>query len=413
MADFTREELRELLSQQSGPFVAITMPIERTGSDQQQNAIRLKNSLRQAEQMVAAMEVLSKDDIAAMFAPAHVLLDDKGGFAQLFQQAGLALFVSGDANAFRYYSVNVPLEEKVVANLDRFYIKSLIPALESNEKFYVLALSQKQVHLLEGTRGGLRQIDVPNLPENMQSALQTETEGRNEGVRAAGASGRADSPGTQQGIGGESGSFAGHGAGEVDNKQYIEQYFHVIDNAIHPFLKDETAPLVVVGVDYLHPLYKQANTYKYLTDEGIIGNPTGYDHRQLLEHAWPIVDPIFKQNQTDAAQRYKDLLHAKQASHTPIEVLQAAYMGQVDSLFVPLGIEMWGTYDFNTNQLEVHTAQHPGDSDLLDLAATQTILNGGKVYAVPPDQMPGDVPGEQAMIAAVYRYALDSSDARH
>lgn len=412
MPEFTYDELRELLPQKSGPFVTITMPLERAGSNEQQNTIRLKNALRAADDQVTALEVLSKEDRAAMFAPAHALLDDAGNYSQLFQRQGLALFISGDANAFRYYNVDVPLEEHVVVNLDRFYIKPLLPALTNNERFYVLTLSQKQVHFLEGSREGLRQIELANLPENMADALSFENDGRNEGVRSAGASGRSDSPGTSQGAGGMSGSFAGHGAGDDDNKQYIEQFFHLINAALHPMLKDQTAPLVVVGVENLHPLYRQANTYKHLTEEGIIGNPTGYDHRELLERAWPIVEPIFKQAQLDAAQRYGDLLHAKQASHTPIEVLQAAYMGQVDSLFVARGVEMWGTYDFDTNQLEVHTDQHPGDSDLLDLAATQTILNGGKVYAVPPEEMPGDQPS-QPMIAAVYRYALESSDARH
>ena len=40
------------------------------------------------------------------------------------------------------------------------------------------------------------------------------------------------------------------------------------------------------------------------------------------------------------------------------------------------------------------------EEDLLDFAAAETILNAGQVFAVPPDQIPGD--GD---LAAILRYA--------
>jgi hypothetical protein len=47
----------------------------------------------------------------------------------------------------------------------------------------------------------------------------------------------------------------------------------------------------------------------------------------------------------------------------------------------------------------VHQDPEPGDEDLLDLAAIQSILNGGTVYAVEPEQVPDHAP-----LAAVFRY---------
>lgn len=84
-----------------------------------------------------------------------------------------------------------------------------------------------------------------------------------------------------------------------------------------------------------------------------------------------------------------------------MDILKAAHRGQVDTLFVQSDVALWGTYDLDNNRLEAHHEQHPGDADLLDLAATQTILTDGTVYIVPPNEMPDDAP-----IAAVYRYAL-------
>jgi hypothetical protein len=49
--------------------------------------------------------------------------------------------------------------------------------------------------------------------------------------------------------------------------------------------------------------------------------------------------------------------------------------------------------------LEEHADEQPGDEELLDLAAMQTITHRGVVYGVKPE----DVPGGQ-LLAAVYRF---------
>jgi len=47
----------------------------------------------------------------------------------------------------------------------------------------------------------------------------------------------------------------------------------------------------------------------------------------------------------------------------------------------------------------LHEEAKPGDEDLLDLAAVQTLLNGGTVYAVELEKVP-----DGASLAAVFRY---------
>jgi hypothetical protein len=71
----------------------------------------------------------------------------------------------------------------------------------------------------------------------------------------------------------------------------------------------------------------------------------------------------------------------------------------VECLFVALGRQQWGDYDPGANQVHLHPAAQPGSFDLLDLAATQTLLHGGAVYAVEPAGVP-----DAALLAAVFRY---------
>jgi len=78
----------------------------------------------------------------------------------------------------------------------------------------------------------------------------------------------------------------------------------------------------------------------------------------------------------------------------------ASHHGRVATLFVPLGVQTWGRYDAEKNKVFSEPGPNPGNEDLLDSAAMQTILNSGEVYAVKPEEVPGD--GE---LAAILRYA--------
>jgi hypothetical protein len=80
-------------------------------------------------------------------------------------------------------------------------------------------------------------------------------------------------------------------------------------------------------------------------------------------------------------------------------VVTAAHDGRVDTLFVALGTRRWGSFDEEARKVEVSDSNGPGTEDLVDLAAIQTLLKGGTVYAVPPDRVP-----EGSEVAAVYRY---------
>ena len=61
--------------------------------------------------------------------------------------------------------------------------------------------------------------------------------------------------------------------------------------------------------------------------------------------------------------------------------------------------EQWGIFDPVSNIVHVHKEARFNDDDLLDVAATQTLLHGGTVYAVDRAQMP-----DEGLLAAVFRY---------
>lgn len=70
-------------------------------------------------------------------------------------------------------------------------------------------------------------------------------------------------------------------------------------------------------------------------------------------------------------------------------------------LFVAVGVQKWGIFNpgVSTATVDIHSDAELGDEDLLDAAATHTLLNGGTVYAVELEKVP-----DEALLAAVFRY---------
>jgi hypothetical protein len=384
----SRDELKILMSKHKGLCVSILMPTHRAGRGIQQDPIRLKNLLSETEERLLA-DGLRTSETQELLEPAEKFLQDSLFWQH--QSDGLAIFLSSEV--FRYYRLPFDFDELVVA-ANRFHIKPLLPLLSGGGQFYVLALSQNEVRLLQGTRYSVSDVDLEGVPASLTEALRYNDPEKRLQFHT--------STRTPGGKGERAAIFHGHGVASADDpKDYISRYFHQIDEALQDLLRDEQALLVLAGVNYLHPIYKEANSYPYLLDEGIEGNPEELRAEELHKRAWAIVQPLFLIAQKEAAAQYRQLAGAgsEQASNDLKEVVPAAYHGRVETLFVAVGLQQWGTFDPATNAVQLHREVKPGDEDLLDFAAVHTLLNGGTVYAVEPDKVP-----DEAHSAAVFRY---------
>jgi hypothetical protein len=173
----------------------------------------------------------------------------------------------------------------------------------------------------------------------------------------------------------------------------------VIDSALHDRLKGECAPLVLAAVEYLFPLYRAANTYPHLVEDGVAGNPEGTSLDELRARAWNLVQPYFEKAELDALARYQQLAGTGLTSCDLEEVVRAAFEGRVRALFVAPHVQKWGTFDTTTETVHIQPlAKHDGE-ELLNLAAIYTLSNRGEVYFIEPK-----VRHAQEPAAAIYRY---------
>lgn len=385
----SKQEIEQLVSDHQGPCISIYMPTVRAGAETQQNPIRFKNLLRKAKTDLE-IQGYRTNQIEKWLAPAWDLLNNEVFWQN--QSDGLAAFISQDL--FQNYRLPLDFREQALV-AGHFIVKPLLELFSNNGHFYILALSQDNVRLLEGTRYSVDEVDVNEIPTSLAEALKWDDPEEHLQYHA----GEGASTGGRE----PSAIYHGHGVGKNDTqeKKDILRYFQKIDKGLQKVLAEESSPMLLAGVKYLFPIYQEANEYNYLMDQGIPGNPEELSQQELHKAAWKILAPRFSEQQERAANRYRELAGMEQdrTSNNLNEIIPAAYKGQVEAFFLTSGISQWGRYDWSSTQVKLEKEPSIENRDLLDLAAAQTLLHGGSVYLVDPDNLP-----DTALFAAILRF---------
>jgi len=381
------ESLKTLLKEHGQPCVSIFMPTHRKGKEVEQDPIRFKNLLHEATKS-ALDQGFRLSEVKELMEPAERLLADSYNWRH--QDAGLAVFLA--PQKFHFYRLPVEVEELALVS-HRFHIKPLIPLVSLDGHFFILALSQKYPRLFHGSRYRLDEVELKEIvPQSLEEALRFDEPEKQTQFHTE----------TAEIKGGRRAAIFHTQGGDTDtarHKKDILRYFQMIDRGLQRILGPEHSPLVIAGVEYLLPIYRQANSYPYLMDESIVGNPEEMGEDDLHHRAWEIVQPCFQKSQKEALSLYQQLRHSGRASHDLQEIVAASHNDRVDVLFVTSQLQKWGTFDPESNKVSVHQKMEPGDEDLLDLAAVQTLLHRGKVYVLRPEDMPDHSP-----VAALFRF---------
>jgi Bacterial archaeo-eukaryotic release factor family 3 len=360
MTEFTREALRELADLDLRPTVSILMPTHRAGSGIRQDPIRLKTLVREARLQLERQGL--EDSIASsLLRPAEDLLEDRTFWRH--QEDGLALFAG--PNFFRRYRLGWPLREAALVG-EHFWVKPLLPALATTERFYVLALSRHAVRLIEAGPQAPAEVDLGDLPRSVDEALRSDTPEQNLQPHVV--------------------------------TKAVRQFFHRVDDRVRRLMPDRETPLVVAALDYMRSIYREVNTHPGLVPQGLAGSPDGLSTKALAGRAWSLVRPRFERFRAEALERYENV-GPRLTSTDLAAVLTAASQGRVADLFVATDVDRWGSFDPGSTTIQVRDRPGPGVEDLLNLAAVYTIERDGSVHAFVGPRVPGA--GE---IAASLRY---------
>jgi len=395
---FTRDELKRLAELQDDLCISVYMPTHRFRSDWSQNTTRFKNLLRDVRDQLRD-QGRRESEIDAVLEDARQLLDRPGFWRGLSE--GLAAFITPRSSDF--YRLPLPLDEVAIVE-DRFHLKPLFPLIATNRRFYLLALSQNDVRLYQGTHQAISEVEAAEIPSDIVTAVQQYEEPPEQGLQSHTQRQASTPDGTQE----ANQMQHGHGSSEDQSrepKDQIKRFFRRINDSVVDYIGGEEVPLVLAGVSEYLPVYEAVNSYSHLVDHDIVsGNPEHLELPELHEKAWSVVESVLTERQQEELERFEDLYFQNEelASDDFHEIIPACAYGRVEALFVPMGQYRWGRFDPDTNTVEVHESQQPGDGDLLNYAALQSYLNAATVHVLQPQDMPG---GRD--VAATFRYPAD------
>jgi hypothetical protein len=383
----SKGELHTLMAQQKTPCISIFLPTHREGVEMRQDMLRFRNQIREAENLLL-LKNLRSSQVEDVLKPIRTLVEDEQFW--LHSADGITVFRSPDV--FLTFRLPYTFQEQVIVTT-HFYLRPLLPLIIDDGRFYILALCQKEVRLLECLHYSVYEVE---LPETIPCSFVADMKYKESETELQYRSGVSDA------VTGKAGRrapmFQGQRAGVDDENTRMLHYFQRVDSGLHELLKNEKAPLLLAGVEFLLQIYRKANTYPHLLREEIPGDPDRENAEVLRKQAYPIVVPYFKKSREEAAASYKSCAATGRASNNIRAIIPAAFCGRVECLFMAQDQEQWGTFNSRTSTLHVHQKPRFGDDDLLDIAASQTLLHDGLVYTVEQVDMPDEGP-----LAAVFR----------
>ena len=420
----TPQTVEGLLAVEADLHLTLTMPTHRAGSQGlREDGIRFRNLIDRAEKLLKDHGITGIR-LQSTFAPLKELEKDEPFWQR--QSEALTLFLApppaDDAKAkptFRTFRLPETAPEHVAVG-DRFEVLPLVPMTHGG-RFFVLAVSQNKVRLLEGTRQSVQERKPDSLPDNLRDALNIDEYQGYLGLRQTKAAGAGREGG--QAV------FHGHGAANQSTvkEQELTEYFRRIGDGLEEFFRDPTPrehnsepvppgtynpPVVFAGVDYLFPMLKEAWDYKNLLGEAIHGNVDELPAAELHAKAWPLVEAFFKKPVEEQRTRFLEEKDSSVTSTDLGEILEAAKIGRVETLFVAEGERVTGTIAGVEGLPPAGGDTAPGtppDSclNLLSVAAGETLKNSGRAFVVPRDMVPNE-----ATVAATFRYPLQDPAAK-
>lgn len=368
----SKNKINYLFSIHAEPCISLFIPTHRSGFDNSKaDRLRFKNLLSQTRQSLS-QHGYSENESNKLLQPAYDLYNEESFWSNLSD--GLAMFISPDHS--EYFELPIAFNTYHFVG-DHYHLRSLLPMFNGDGRFFLLALSQNEVRFFEGSRNSITPVEIEDLmPENIEAELQLEENEKN--LQFHGGGNRQSGP-----------IYHGHGSGDDDKNANLEKYFRYIDKGLMRMLYDEEVPMIISAVDYLVPIYRSISQYEPIVDFHISGNPEHLSPIQLHEKAWQQMSPFFRREEEKDRKKFTKYALSNRSSIHKKDIVPAAANGKIETLFVNKNLSgHWGEFQAMQNRTELHPNRKAHSMCLLEFAAMNTFMQGGRVYNVPAAQMP-------------------------
>jgi hypothetical protein len=355
------------------PCVTILLPPYHPGEAAKSAASLLKGNIQDAARTLSG-QGLTKAAVADLLEPLERLAGDPSSFAG--SRWGRAIFCSPEVFC-QFQLMQSPKPSMTIAGC--FSIRRLLSELWTPKLFYLLALSKESVHLYRCNGEGAESVSLPEgVPPTLEEALAFDPPDHDlENRSAAGIS-----TGSMHAV------RFGTGSGRETQGAHLSDYYKLVDRGMHKLLHEPGIPLVLAGVEEDLVAYRSASTHRNLARTSLRGGA-------IL--SVPAVEQVFELSSRLRAEELAYEMEALQGAQEhavpgrfltdPDAAVTAAFEGRVHQLYIDRRAELIGSYRTWFNE------------EILNLAAVETLVNGGKAFELPEDMMPAG-----AVVVAVLRY---------
>ena len=351
------EALLKLQNEIGNICISVIIPTHRTSPDRRSDQLNAKRGIEKAEQLLKMK--YSLDIVSLLMKKLHEL------FLQIdfdHNEDGLGLFVS--SNIQLHISFPFPVEEKVVVG-DSFEIRDVLYKVNYSNPYYTLLLTEKGVHLFEGSGKELHEIKDKNFPAEYEEEYSYNLPSS----RAAHA------------------GYAHTKSFEKDKSELEEirfkNFFHQIDKRLNDYLAGNEA-LIVLGVKKELGYVENISKHVKLIAGKIPGSYSHDNLTQLSDLVWPVMYAYLQNERTKLINEFKE----KIGSHLGISGIQdvwsAAMEGKAFKLLIEKDYRCPGFLDENNYHLYLRPPQKPHKvlADAVDDLIELVLKKEGRVFFV-------------------------------
>jgi release factor family 11 len=255
-------------------------------------------------------------------------------------------------------------------------VKPLLRTVTFPQTAFVLALAEGSVRLLEVTPDlPTFEVRVPDLPSDAADAAgKASIADRSPARRLQGSEGR---------------------------KTLVRSYARAVDKALRAVLAGRDVPLILAASEPVDAIFRSVNSYPQLADRSLPGSPEASTDAELGEAAREILDGLYADQLRDLVGLFEERSAGGRTAVEINDLGRAATFGAVETLFVDIDAELFGTIDEESGVVSLDDVERGGDYGVIDELCRRVVLADGRVLAV----RAADVPGGGSA-AAILRYPV-------
>lgn len=385
------EKLMEVLTRHGGLRVSVLLPIATEPPQSEQNASRLKD-LHQSALDKLLDNGLTVDNAQELLRPVEALLKDPKSL--LRPAEALALYIDEDSASV----VEIPyaVDSQVTVG-NRFVVKPLLPLLQNDSDFKVVCLNRGEIKVYKGTRMGIREVTIPDMPESLSDVIQYDDPEKSLQHHTAKTGSNEGQPGS-----GPVPQMHGQGMPSDIEEEQIERLFREVAKAVKKHFANDPSPMVVFGVD------ENVGQFSSVIDWGgqemfsVHHDPKDWSKEEINRHATEKLMPHWEKQIEEKVERLNEAHNKDTGVFDTAKCALAAANGRVEMVCVASDQSEPGVCQPEKMEVDFVEADDAACAhDLLDTIAYETIQHGGEAFALPQEKIPG--PGN---VAATVRFEV-------